>query len=489
MENVRIFVVNSQRIDHYNPGFMKVLTELYRKICHRDPETAVPLTGSASNRQYYRLSGGEHSYIGALGTDVKENEAFLTIAAHLRGKGINVPAVLAVSEDKMAYLQEDLGGDVLFDMLAKARRTGEGMQEVEELLCRTMSQLPGIQFKGAEGLDFSVCYPQPAFDRRMVMFDLNYFKYCFLKPSGLEFNEVLLQDDFEKFADDLLEEDTDTFLYRDFNARNVMVHDGEPYFIDFQGGRRGPVHYDVASFVYHSRAGYSEELKSRMLDSYLAALSEYMTVERDRFVASLRKFRLFRLLQVLGAYGFRGLVEQKANFVTSIPAAIADLRSLLDEPLERYPYMNEVLDQLTALPRFAPSSSDGVLEVKVCSFSFKKGIPYDPTGNGGGYVFDCRSIHNPGRYPEYKKLTGKDEPVIRFLEDDGEILRFLDHVYGVVDPHVETYKGRGFTSLMVSFGCTGGQHRSVYCAEHLAAHLSEKYPDIRVILSHREQNL
>ena len=489
MENVRIFVVNSQRIDRYNHGFMKVLTELYRKICHRDPETAVPLTGSASNRQYYRLSGGEHSYIGALGTDVKENEAFLAIAAHLRGKGINVPAVLAVSEDKMAYLQEDLGGDVLFDMLAKARRTGDGMLEVEELLCRTMSQLPGIQFKGAEGLDFSVCYPQPAFDRRMVMFDLNYFKYCFLKPSGLEFNEVLLQDDFEKFADDLLEEDTDTFLYRDFNARNVMVRDGEPYFIDFQGGRRGPVHYDVASFVYHSRAGYSEELKSRMLDSYLAALSEYVTVERDRFVASLRKFRLFRLLQVLGAYGFRGLVEQKANFVTSIPAAIADLRSLLDEPLERYPYMNEVLDQLTALPRFAPSSSDGVLEVKVCSFSFKKGIPYDPTGNGGGYVFDCRSIHNPGRYPEYKKLTGKDEPVIRFLEDDGEILRFLDHVYGVIDPHVKTYKGRGFTSLMVSFGCTGGQHRSVYCAEHLAAHLSEKYPDIRVILSHREQNL
>ena len=476
MENVRIFVVNSRRFDHDNPCFMKFLT-------------SAPLTGSASNRQYFRMSDGEHTYIYAVGTDVKENEAFLAIAAHLRSKGINVPEVLEVSEDKMTYLQEDLGGDVLFDMLVKARKTGEGMQEVEDLLCRTMSQLPKIQFKGAEGLDFSVCYPQPAFDRRMVMFDLNYFKYCFLKPSGLEFNEVFLQDDFEKFADDLLEEDTDTFLYRDFNARNVMVHDGEPYFIDFQGGRRGPVYYDVASFVYHSRAGYSDELKSRMLDSYLIALSEYMTVERDSFVASLRKFRLFRLLQVLGAYGFRGLVEQKANFVTSIPAAIADLKQLLDETFERYPYLNEVLKQLTALPRFAPSSSDGVLEVKVCSFSFKKGIPYDPTGNGGGYVFDCRSIHNPGRYQEYKKLTGKDEPVIRFLEDDGEILRFLDHVYGVVDPHVETYKGRGFTSLMVSFGCTGGQHRSVYCAEHLAAHLSEKYPDIRVILSHREQNL
>lgn len=467
---------------------MKALTKLYHDLCLRDPETCTHLTGSASNRQYYRLSGDGHTCVGAIGTDVKENEAFLALAAHLRAKGLNVPTVLAVSEDRMAYLQEDLGGDVLFDMLTKARKTGEGMQDVEDLLCRTMSKLPQIQFRGAEDLDFSVCYPQPAFDRRMVMFDLNYFKYCFLKPSGLEFNEVLLQDDFERFADDLLEEDTDTFMYRDFNARNVMVHDGEPYFIDFQGGRRGPVHYDVASFVYHSRAGYSEELKSRMLDSYLAALSEYMTVDHDRFAETLRKFRLFRLLQVLGAYGFRGLVEQKANFVTSIPAAVTDLRLLLDEQFQRYPYLNETLHRLTALPRFDSSSSDGVLEVKVCSFSFKKGIPYDPTGNGGGYVFDCRSIHNPGRYQEYKELTGKDEPVIRFLEEDGEILEFLDHVYGVVDPHVETYKGRGFTSLMVSFGCTGGQHRSVYCAEHLAAHLTERYPDVRVLLTHREQS-
>ena len=470
---------------------MKDLYALFEKYTGKAPSNATSLTGSASNRSYFRMSEGESSLMGVVGTDILENKAFVTLAAHFREKGIPVPRVVCVSDDGMRYLQEDLGNTLLSDMVAAAHKNGgiEEGSDLEALLCRTTGLLPKIQFEGASGLDFSVCYPQPSFDRRMVMFDLNYFKYCFLKPSGVEFNEVDLQDEFERFADELLKDEGQTFLYRDFNARNVMVRDGEPYFIDFQGGRRGPVYYDVASFVYHSRAGYSEELKSRMLDSYLAALSEYMTVERDRFVASLRKFRLFRLLQVLGAYGFRGLVEQKANFVTTIPAAVADLRSLLDEPLERYPYMNEVLDQLTALPRFAPSSSDGVLEVKVCSFSFKKGVPYDPTGNGGGYVFDCRSIHNPGRYQEYKKLTGKDEPVIRFLEDDGEILRFLDHVYGVVDPHVETYKGRGFTSLMVSFGCTGGQHRSVYCAEHLAAHLSEKYPDIRVILSHREQNL
>ena len=320
------------------------------------------------------------------------------------------------------------------------------------------------------------------------MFDLNYFKYCFLKPSGLEFDEMLLQDEFEKFADDLLQDDTDTFMYRDFNARNVMVLDGSPYFIDFQGGRRGPIYYDVASFVWQARAAYPENLRIRMVDSYLDALSKYHQVQKPAFMERLQLFVLFRLLQVLGAYGFRGLVEQKAAFVTPIPAALSELSRLPETLSKTYPYMMEVVKKLAGLPRFkAVTSEEGVLEVKVCSFSFKKGLPYDPTGNGGGYVFDCRSIHNPGRYEPYKKLTGRDEPVIRFLEEDGEVFRFLDHVYGVVDPHVETYSGRGFTSLMVSFGCTGGQHRSVYCAEHLAAHLAAKYPHIRIALTHREQ--
>ena len=244
---------------------MNELTNLYTGHYSITPESIVPLTGSASNRKYFRLSGGGHSCIGVVGTDARENEAFLTIAGHFRAKGINVPEVYAVSEDRMAYIQEDLGDAVLFDMLAKARKTGEGLDEVATLLCKTMSMLPKIQFEGAEGLDFSVCYPQPSFDRRMVMFDLNYFKYCFLKPAGLEFDEVLLQDDFEKLADDLLVSDTDTFLYRDFNARNVMVKDGEPYFVDFQGGRRGPVFYDVASFAWQARAKFTETQKEMML--------------------------------------------------------------------------------------------------------------------------------------------------------------------------------------------------------------------------------
>ena len=469
---------------------MNRLIELYKSTFSAEPSVCTALTGSASNRKYYRLSGEAGTCIGVVGVDALENKAFLTIARHFYGKGINVPEILAVSEDESAYLQEDLGDTILFDMLIAARKSGEGMEKVEQLLCKTMAMLPKIQLEGAQGLDFSVCYPQPSFDRRMVMFDLNYFKYCFLKPSGLEFNEVLLQDDFEKFADALLEESTETFLYRDFNARNVMIKDGEPYFIDFQGGRRGPVYYDVASFAWQARARFTDYQKGRMLKAYLDSFVEYIPVDGNRFCRRLRLFILFRLLQVLGAYGFRGLVEHKANFVTSIPDAIAELKTILAQGIEDYPYMAEVLGQLAALPRFEEEQShEGVLEVKVYSFSFKKGVPHDPSGNGGGYVFDCRSIHNPGRYEPYKKLTGRDEPVIKFLEDDGEVFGFLDHVYGVVDPHVETYRKRGFTNLMVSFGCTGGQHRSVYCAEHLAAHLADKYPDIRVRLIHREQNI
>ena len=466
------------------------MEQLYKTYYGVAPESITPLTGSASNRRYFRISSASGTCIGAVGTDRLENEAFIAISRHFRSKGISVPEVFAVSEDGMSYIQEDLGADVLFDRLQKARKSGEGLDEVEDLLCRTMAELPKIQFEGGHGLDFSICYPQPSFDRRMVMFDLNYFKYCFLKATGLEFNEVKLQDDFERFADDLLEDDMDTFMYRDFNARNVMICDGRPCFIDFQGGRRGPIYYDVASFVWQARAAYPDCLKERMVKSYLEGLSEYMTISRELFDRRLRLFILFRLLQVLGAYGFRGWTEHKANFVTSIPAAIDSLKVLVSNGFESYPYLVETLRKMTGLSRFTNiSPEDGKLEVKVYSFSFKRGVPYDPSGNGGGYVFDCRSIHNPGRYEPYKKLTGRDEPVIRFLEDDGEITGFLEHVYGVVDPHVETYMRRGFTSLMVSFGCTGGQHRSVYCAEHLAHHLASIFPDVRIRLIHREQGI
>lgn len=470
---------------------MKRLSSLYNKYFSCCPESVSAITGSASNRSYYRLASEAGTCIGVIGTDKDENAAFVTLARHFISKGIPVPEIYSVSDDGMAYIQEDLGGLSLYDMLLAARSGKTSWEEVESLLCRTMALLPKIQYEGAAGLDFSICYPQPSFDRQNVMFDLNYFKYCFLKASGLEFNEVQLQQDFERLADDLLRHDTDTFMYRDFNVRNVMVKDGCPYFIDFQGGRRGPICYDVASFVWQARAAYSDAQKEKLVQSYMDALSVYAEVARKEFEIELKLFRLFRLLQVLGAYGFRGWTEHKAAFVTSIPSAISNLKELLSEiPSDAYPYLMQVLRRLVDLPRFSEcAKEDGVLEVRVSSFSFKKGVPYDPSGNGGGYVFDCRSIHNPGRYEPYKKLTGMDEPVIKFLEDDGEIIGFLEHVYGVVDPHVATYAKRGFTSLMVSFGCTGGQHRSVYCAEHLAAHLAAEFPGVRVRLIHREQGV
>lgn len=448
------------------------------------------MTGSASNRRYCRLTSPAGTCVGVVGTDFNENRAFITLARHFRSKGIAAPEVLAVGKEGMVYIQEDLGHDLLLNMLVKARKHGDDTAPIEDMLCKTMSLLPKIQFEGAKDLDFNVCYPQPSFDRRMIMFDLNYFKYCFLKPSGLEFNEVSLQEDFERLADELLRYDTDTFLYRDFNARNVMICDGEPYFIDFQGGRRGPIYYDVASFVWQARAEYSDELRERMVSSYLEALAEYMDISREEFDSRLRLFILFRLMQAMGAYGFRGWSEHKAKFVASIPAALRSLKSLIAKPFDDYPYLMEALSGMIDLPRFRGlDSGDGKLEVKVYSFSFMNGMPEDPSGNGGGYVFDCRSINNPGRHIEYKYMTGMDEPVIKFLEDDGGVFEFLDHAYAVVDPHVKYFQSRGFTSLLVSFGCTGGQHRSVYCAEHMAAHLAEVHPDIRVRLIHREQGV
>ena len=480
---------------------MNSVESLFERYTGSAPVAVEALGGSASHRRYYRLKGADgRSLIGVEGTDPDENHAFIVIDRHFAAKGIRVPEVLAV--DGLCYLQEDLGTTVLYDALAAGRSSGHyGPAEVE-LLRKTLAALPKIQVEGARGLDWSVCYPQPSFDARMVDFDLNYFKYDFLKLSGLEFNEVRLQDDFDRFKADLLSEPSDTFLYRDFNARNVMLVDGEPWFVDFQGGRCGPVYYDVASFLWQARARYPEALREELLQTYLEALRAYGPVDEAHFRERLRLFVLFRLLQVLGCYGYRGLWERKQAFIDSIPPALDLLRSLL--PYGDYPYLSAVLADLCRgaseegvfFPKpsaigdcsVPPTASGGPLTVTVYSFSFKKGIPEDTSGNGGGYVFDCRSVHNPGKYDRFKQMTGLDAPVIEFLEQDGEILRFLDHVYALVDAHVERFLSRGFTHLQVSFGCTGGQHRSAYSAQHLAEHLVAKYP-VKVHLIHRERGI
>ena len=506
---------------------MKKLLELYSSWRGKSPLNIERLEGAGSNRAYYRIVDKDgQSVIGVVGTSRDENHAFVYLANHFAQRQLPVPRVLAVSADETCYLQTDLGNTSLFDAIRGGREAG-GRYNLKEqqLLRRTIRELPNIQLRGARGLDFSNCYPQPEFDTESVLYDLNYFKYCFLKATEIDFHEPKLEANFRLFAKDLTAEWMDSFLYRDFQARNIMLDsNGSPHFIDFQGGRRGPFYYDLASFLWQASAKYSFKLRRELVFEYYNSLKNYTEVpSKHHFVERLSLFVLFRTLQVLGAYGFRGYFERKRYFIDSIPPAIQNLRDLLELPAETfpYPYLTDLLHQITLLPQFAqieePAANRtdgfrttqqdiytahpldgpatfskydgrGPLRVRVFSFSYRKGLPEDTSGNGGGYVFDCRSTHNPGRYEPYKRITGLDEAVIRFLEDDGEILEFLKPVYQLANHHVERYLQRGFTDLMFSFGCTGGQHRSVYSAQHLAEHLNRKY-GVEVIINHREQGI
>lgn len=504
---------------------MKELLQLYKQWSGAEPVETVKLAGAGSNREYYRFTAPDgNTVIGARGTSRDEDHAFIYLSNHFSRRKLPVPKVLAVSGDELRYLQTDLGSLSLFDAIAGGREAG-GRYTVKEkqLLVKTIRALPDIQLRGARGLDFSNCYPQQEFDMDSVLFDLNYFKYCFLKPTELDFHELKLEADFRLFAKDLTAERAESFMYRDFQARNVMLDKGgNPHFIDFQGGRKGPYYYDLASFLWQASARYPHKLRRELVYEYYQSLKNFTEVPSTRhFADRLSLFVLFRTLQVLGAYGFRGYFEQKKHFIDSIPPAMQNLRELLQRDCFPYPYMMDMLRRLTQLPQFsrleqpALSRADGFktadrniyeahpqdgpatfskydgrgpLVVRVYSFSYRKGIPDDESGNGGGYVFDCRSTHNPGRYEPYKKLTGLDEQVVRFLEDDGEILVFLESVYKLADAHVRRYLQRGFTDLMFCFGCTGGQHRSVYSAQRLAEHLNEKF-GVEVRIVHREQNI
>lgn len=465
------------------------LTDLFVSHTGCKPESVEELPSSGSNRRYFRFKAPGVSLIGVIGTNLQENEAFLSFDRHFAEVGLPVPRVLAVSPDNMAYLQEDLGDTLLFNAIEKGRLTRVFSPDERALLVKTIRRLPDFQFAGARGLDFSRCFPASSFDRRSIMWDLNYFKYCFLKATGLEFDEDRLEDDFNRLADVLLQSgDTESFMYRDFQSRNVMVKDGEPWFIDFQGGRRGPCYYDVASFLWQAKANFPDGFRRELIGEYVDSVSRYISVEPAQFLATLRHFVLFRIMQVLGAYGFRGYFEKKPHFMQSVPFAIANLKALIAEPFTEYPYLNDMLSRLVNLKQFTADGTRRALTVRVLSFAYKKGIPNDATGNGGGFVFDCRAVNNPGKYERYKPFTGLDRQVIDFLEKDGEILTFLDHCYALVDASVERYIERGFTDLMVAFGCTGGQHRSVYSAQSMARHLNEKY-NVKVELVHREQNI
>lgn len=485
---------------------MTELSQLYNEFHGRRPDRVELLGGAASNRRYFRMWGEDGAtVIGVIGENAKENHAFLALARHMHAQGLPVPAIYAASADEMRYLQEDLGSTSLYDVL----RHEPDAPSTHQLLCQVMRWLPQLQLRTHEGFDYARdAFREPRFCLTTVRWDLYYFKYCFLKLTGYPMDELRLEDEFERLSTRLLEQCGDAgewaFLYRDFQSRNVMVRDGQPWFIDFQGGYEGPVFYDVASFLWQTRAGYSAALRDELVGEYITALQALRPVDAVAFRARLYDFVFFRLLQTLGTYGYRGLYEHKTMFLTPIRQALLALVELTPHVADLCPYLCEVLADVAQMERFAPQPESGPLTVRITSFSYKRGIPDDYSGNGGGFVFDCRAPLNPGRFAFYKRLTGLDAEVIDFLEgrrdSEGQPIvtpqpgptsmqTFVQHVYALVDPAVRTYLDRGFTSLTVCCGCTGGQHRSVYCAQHLAEHLHEQFPEARIVLTHREQHI
>ena len=486
---------------------MKALIQLFKDWYGCAPLQVERLPKAGSNREYVRFyarsGSATTSYIGVIGPSRDENRCFIYLSRHFRSKVLPVPEILAVSADESRYFQTDLGSTSLYDALKRGREDGARYDARERsLIAATIRLLPRLQVTGAEGLDFDRCLPPVRFNAQAAMFDLNYFKYCFFRTTDMDYDELRLEGEMLRMAEDLSRLENAGFMYRDFQARNVMLLPGDaPCFIDFQGGRCGPLQYDVASYLWQASARYSDELREEMTGEYLRALAEVCRFDEEAFREKLLLFVLFRLMQVLGTYGLRGYFERKKYFIDSVPPAIENLRGVLRKGAARpYPYLESVLRAMTELPQFnAPGESHGEqsrsaydgrgpLVVRVFSFSYKNGIPEDMSGNGGGYVFDCRGTHNPGRYERYRALTGLDEPVVRFLEDDGEILTFLDSACKLADAHVRRYMERGFTDLMFSFGCTGGRHRSVYCAQHLAEYINGKY-GVEVRLCHREQGI
>lgn len=460
---------------------MEQLIKLYQSYFNENPHTVNSITGSGSDRRYFRMISDHGAAIGCAGTDRHENEAFINIDRAMASASIPVPEIYAVSDDGMAYLQQDLGDCSLFSLLHTP--------EAEGLIEETMKSLAEVQTCTA--IDPVFFYPVKDMTPKHLLYDLNYFKYCFLKPAGIHFDEDALEADFMQLVERLGNGQFIGNVYRDCQSRNVMIHGRHPYWIDFQSMRRGPVLYDAASFLWQAKAGFSPDFRKRMTEVYLHALKERTGADASFFTPEkLIEMVLFRTLQVLGAYGLRGLTERKAHFVESIPGALANAGGLIaGGALTPYPALAYALKQCIANPRFRKAEKDDKLTVSVFSFSYKQGYPEDMSGNGGGFMFDCRALHNPGRYDQYKPLTGRDLPVIEFLEQQGEVQPFLDAAWRLTDPAVERYIKRGFSSLQIGFGCTGGRHRSVYSAERTARHLASRFGNsIIVKLIHREQN-
>lgn len=472
----------------------EALVRLYSARFGAPPRSILEVAGDGSNRSYYRLIGVDlRTAIGAVGPDRDENRAFLSFTRSFRAAGLPVPELFGADERVGVWLEQDLGDTTLFNALVEARRQQPGEDFPAAILPvyrRVVEMLPRFQVEGGRVIDYSVAYPRDAFDRKSILWDLNYFKYHFLKLAHIPFNEQRLEDDFDALASFLLETDTSHFMYRDFQSRNIMLLDDGPYFIDYQGGRRGAPQYDIASLLYDAKAAVPERVRDELLSYYLVALERYIDVDRAAFIARYRGYVLVRIMQAMGAYGYRGFFERKARFLQSVPYAARNLRRLLENGLPvAMPELEGVFGRIVEswAGRGEDADPGAGLTVRINSFSFKGGYPDDEGGHGGGFVFDCRALPNPGRHLEYRTLCGRDAGVVEYIERRTESHRYWTHIRSLIDAQVEEYLRRGFTSLTVSFGCTGGQHRSVYFAERVAAHLRHEFPQVNVRLVHREQ--
>jgi aminoglycoside/choline kinase family phosphotransferase len=470
------------------------LVGLFESHFGNPPSAIVGLAGDGSDRSYRRLLGADgRSAVGVVGPDHEENRAFLSFTRSFLSIGLPVPELYAADEDSGVYLIEDLGDRTLFAALEEARESDAGSfpDEMVDTYRQVIGQLPRFQVEGHGVVDYSVAYPHAEFDRRSITWDLNYFKYHFLKLAHVPFNEARLERDFEVLTDLLLASDRDYFLYRDFQSRNVMLTPDGSKFIDYQGGRRGALPYDVASLLYDAKAAIPPSVRALLLEHYLSVLGSFASVDRDEFMTAYRAFVIIRIAQALGAYGYRGFFERKPRFLRSVPFAANNLARILEEGL---PAPMPELEALFAriVDTWGAASEDpedaAQLTVLVRSFSYRRGYPDDLSGHGGGHVFDCRAIPNPGRESEFRLLTGLDWAVGEYLAASAAAGAFLEHATALSRSQVEEYRRRGFEHLSVSFGCTGGQHRSVYFAERLGESLREAYPDVRVVVQHRERH-
>jgi aminoglycoside/choline kinase family phosphotransferase len=470
------------------------IRSLYKKWKGRDADSLDVLPPSGSERRYFRLHGKDGSVIGTYGANIKENEAFIYFSKHFRKKNIAVPEIYIISKDKAFYLQEDFGNVSLLDNL----ETLGFCDTVYSLFKKSLAALAALQVKGDEGLDYNRCLTNKEFGRQAIMADLLYFKYYFLDALRKPYDKQKLLDDFEALSHYLTHTEYKYFMFRDFQSRNIFIKPGDTvHFIDYQGGMKGAPQYDTASLIWQARAGLPDEWKEKLLEDYMDAFEQLIHIPLDRnlFRNQYNGYVLIRLLQVLGAYGFRGLFERKAQFLTSIPLALTNLKNFFNNQTigTELPEFRKMLDLCVSdevLEHFTPlqANDQTPLIIKINSFSYRKEIPADNSGHGGGFIFDCRGIVNPGRIEEFKSLTGRDKSVRDFLEQQTKMPEFLNSIFDIIDITVQEYIRRGFESLAINFGCTGGQHRSVYAADEAARHLRNKFK-VKILLHHREQNI